>query len=64
MGLAYFEDSLGPPALQVVGFQLWIHGRQFPDAQDCWDGNWLRVTAHCGANGATVWASGAIVSGA
>ena len=61
MGLAQNADSLGPPALKVAGFQLWIHGRQFPDSQDSWDGNWLNITAHCGANGSSVWASGAIV---
>lgn len=61
MGLAHSADTLGPPDLKAVGFQLWIHGRQFPDAQDYWDGNWLNVTAHCGANGSSVWVSGAIV---
>jgi hypothetical protein len=61
MALPQSADLLGPPALKVAGFQLWIHGRQFPDAQDYWDGNWLNVTAHCGANGASVWVSGAIV---
>jgi hypothetical protein len=54
-------DTLGPPAIKIAGFQLWIHSRQFPDAQDYWDGNWLNVTAHCGANGASVWACGAIL---
>jgi hypothetical protein len=54
-------QDLGEPDLKVAGFQLWVHGRQFPDAQDCDDGNWLRVTAHCGASGASVWAQGAIV---
>ena len=39
---------LGKPDLRVAGFQLWVHGREFPDAQDEWDGNWLRLTAHCG----------------
>ena len=61
MGLAQNADSLGAPTLKLVGFQLWIHGRQFPESQDFWDGNWLSVTAHCGANGASVWVSGAIV---
>ncbi len=60
MGLAQNVDALGPPALEILGFQLWIHGRQFPDAQDFWDGNWLNVTAHCGSNGASVSVSGAI----
>jgi hypothetical protein len=52
---------LAPPALKIAGFQLWIHGRQFPNAQDYWDGHWRNVTVHCGASGASVWTSGAIV---
>jgi hypothetical protein len=28
---------------------------------DHWDGNWLNVTVHCGASGASVWATGAIL---
>lgn len=54
-------EDLGCPDLKVAGFQLWIHGRQFPEARDYDDGNWLRVTAHCGASGASVWAQGAIL---
>jgi hypothetical protein len=54
-------EELGEPDLRVAGFQMWVHGRQFPDATDEWDGNWLRVTAHCGVFGASVWVSGAIL---
>jgi hypothetical protein len=54
-------EDLGEPALTVAGFQLWIHGREYPESEDLYDGNWLRVTAHCGASGASVWADGAIV---
>jgi len=54
-------EDFGEPSLRVAGFQLWIHGRQFPDSTDYYDGNWLRVTAHCGASGASVWAEGAIL---
>ncbi|MCA9421767.1 MAG: hypothetical protein KC592_12165 [Nitrospira sp.] len=54
-------ENLGHPALKIAGFQLWVHGRQFPEAEDNDDGNWLRVTAHCGASGASVWAQGAIL---
>jgi hypothetical protein len=54
-------DQLGPPEIALVGLQIWGHGRQFPDAQDYWDGNWLRVTTHCGGQGASVWASGPII---
>ena len=53
--------DLGPPDLVVAGLQLWVHGRQFADADDYYDGNWLRVTAHCGASGASIWVQGAIL---
>jgi hypothetical protein len=56
-----FPDDLGPPDLRLAGFQLWVHGRELEESDDFWDGNWLRVTAHCGADGASVWASGPIV---
>ncbi len=55
------QNDLGEPALNVAGFQLWIHGRQYPDSQDYYDGNWLRVTTHCGASGASIWVQGAII---
>ena len=54
-------EQLGPPAVRLAAFQLWIHGRQFPEAQDQWDGNWLNVIVHCGQSGASVWATGAIL---
>ena len=54
-------DNLGELALKVAGFQLWIHGRESPEANDSGDGNWLRVTAHCGASGASIWVEGSIV---
>jgi hypothetical protein len=56
-----FEHQLGPPALQIEGFQLWIQGRQFPESDEYWDGNWLNVTAHCACEGASIWVSGAIL---
>ena len=54
-------EQLGPPAVRLSSFQLWVHGRQFPDAHDRYDGNWLQVTVHCGWTGASVWATGAIL---
>jgi hypothetical protein len=54
-------DKLGPPDLTIAGFQLWVHGYEFPDALDVGDGNWLRITAHCGGSGASVWCSGALL---
>ena len=53
--------ELGEPDLKLAGLQLWVHGRQLPESEDYHDGNWLRVTAHCGASGANVWARGAML---
>jgi hypothetical protein len=49
------------PDLKLGGFSLWVLGRQFPDANDFWDGNWLNVQARVQAPGASVEARGAIV---
>ena len=54
-------ESLGDPDLRIAGMRLWVHGRQFPDASDYWDGNWLRVTAYCIYPNAMVRAHGSIV---
>jgi hypothetical protein len=53
--------KLGTPDLKLERLQIWVHGRQFPDAADYWDGNWLHVTAHCGGIGASVFVTGAII---
>jgi hypothetical protein len=53
--------KLGSPSIKLEGLQIWIHRTQFPNSEDYWDGNWLNVTAHCGAAGASVFASGAII---
>jgi hypothetical protein len=49
------------PDLRLGGFALWVLGRQFPDATDFWDGNWLNIRAHVEATGASVEARGAFV---
>jgi hypothetical protein len=56
------SEKLGPASIRLAGFQIWVHSRQFPQSQDYWDGNWLNVTAHCEAYGASVWTSGAIIN--
>lgn len=35
------------PDLMIGGLWLWVHGRQFPESHDYWDGNWVVVTAEC-----------------
>ena len=54
-------EDLGEPSLKVAGLQIWIHGREFPEATDADDGNWLRVTVYCGASGASVYVAGPIL---
>ncbi len=54
-------DNLGEPTLKIAGLRVWIHGRQYPEASDYWDGNWLRVTACCNSEGSVVFTSGPIV---
>jgi hypothetical protein len=49
--------ALGVPDLVVCGFQLWVHGYAYDASAD----NWLRVTAHVGADGANVWTSGVLL---
>ncbi len=48
----------GPPDIKLAGLQIWVHGLEFPDADDYWDGNWLNITAICRAEGASVGLSG------
>jgi hypothetical protein len=57
----HFEEPSGAPDLQIAGLRPWIHGRQFPMADDYWDGNWLQVTVHCAAPGAHVWVTDPIL---
>jgi hypothetical protein len=34
------------PNLCCGPLKIWVLGRQFPDATDYWDGNWLNIVAH------------------
>ncbi len=56
------EEKLGSPDIRISGLQIWIHGYQFDEADNDWDANWLRASAHCGASGASVWVSGSILT--
>ena len=55
------REKIGEPDIELSGLQIWVHGRQFPDNEDYWDANWLNITAHCGAQRASVWVSGSII---
>jgi hypothetical protein len=54
-------DAYGPPVLQIDAFRIWVHEYQYADSTDAWDGNWLRVTAHCAVSGASVVVAGALL---
>ena len=47
-------SNLGEPDIRLAGLRIWIHNRQFPDAQDYWDGNWINAIAEFTATGAIV----------
>ncbi len=49
------------PDLHFCGFSLWVDGRQFPEASDYWDSNWLMVRARMEANGARIECHGPIL---
>lgn len=54
-------ESLGEPTIQMGPLSVWVHGYQYPEANDGWDANWLTVTARCVGQGASVIVSGAIL---
>ncbi|WP_427551556.1 WapI family immunity protein [Methylomonas sp. MS20] len=54
-------EALGEPDLKIAGLHLWVHGREFPQSEDYWDGNWLRVTAYCLYPNSSVRTHGSIV---
>jgi hypothetical protein len=54
-------NELGEPHLHLAGLKLWVHGYQYLDVDDYWDGNWLNATAVCSENGATVLVRGAFI---
>ena len=54
-------ESLGEPVIKIASLSVWVHGYEFPEATDGWDGNWLRVTARCVATGSSVFVTGAIL---
>lgn len=51
------------PDLCLGGLSLWIHRRQYPDAADYWDGNWLYSRAVMEGPGARVEIRGPFLHG-
>ncbi|HEX3916013.1 MAG TPA: hypothetical protein VHW60_01655 [Caulobacteraceae bacterium] len=48
------QDLYGDPDLKLEGLSIWALGRQFPNSEDYWDGNWMTVHAHVEAPGARI----------
>jgi hypothetical protein len=48
------DISIGP-------LKIWILGRQFPDSQSYWDGNWINTVALCEGNGSRVKIEGPFI---
>ena len=49
------------PDLSFCGLSVWVEDREFPDASDYWDGNWLVIRAKMKASGASVESGGPIL---
>jgi hypothetical protein len=56
-----YLNQLGEPDLDLAGLKLWVHGYQYGEADDFWDGNWLNAIAICSENGASVLVQGAFI---
>ena len=52
---------VGEPDVTIAGLKIWVHGRQFPELMDDWDGNWLNISAQCIAEGAQIVVNGPIL---
>jgi hypothetical protein len=53
--------EVGEPDVSLAGLRIWVSGRQFPDSDDYWDGNWLLVSASCSSACAQVFVQGPIL---
>jgi hypothetical protein len=49
------------PDFKLAGLSLWVDGRQFENAEDYWDGNWLNIRAEVEAHHARVKAQGSFL---
>src|SRR5262245_38054617 len=55
------DHTSGPPSLVLGGLSLWVLDR-LPESEDCYGSICLQVRAECAAPGATVTASGPLLS--
>jgi hypothetical protein len=50
------------PSLVLGGLSLWVQDKAFPESVEWCEGSWLEVRAQCVAPGATVTASGPLLT--
>jgi hypothetical protein len=63
--MSLFESSGAPslaPSLVLGGLRVWVLGKASPESVEWYDGTWLEVRAECAAPGATVAASGPLLT--
>ena len=56
------NDSGDPPPLVLGGLRVWVLEKAFPQSVEWYDGSWLQIRAECAAPGATVTASGPLLT--
>jgi hypothetical protein len=56
------DDIREPPSLVLGGLRLWVLEKAMPESVEWYDGRWLEVRAECAAPGATVTASGPLLT--
>jgi hypothetical protein len=56
------DDLSRPPSLVLGGLSLWVLETPFPETVEWGEGTWLHVRAECAAPGATVAASGSLLT--
>lgn len=56
------DSPTSPPSLALGGLSLWVLGKALPESVEWQEGNWLEVRAECLAPGATVTASGPLLT--
>ncbi len=49
------------PAIHLGPLKIWFFGRQFPQAEDYWDANWLNGTAIVVGNGSSIRLTGSFI---
>ena len=54
-------NKMGAADISILGLEIWIHKREFPNSTEYWDANWLLSTARCCADNAWVITEGPFI---